>query len=317
MNSKLKLKNKGGMEEVIKMIDDMVVLLGKQQTEDDNSKEFCEAEFDKAEDEEKAAKTKLGQLTAAMQEQSDGISSLMEELSVLKKGIEELDYAVAEATMQRKEEHAEYTEAVQMNEAAIGLVGKAKAKLAKFYNPAFVQKAAAASSSFIQSAQPFSFAQIKMHSDSESLFEVAPPPPPPDTFGGEVQKNEKSAGVMGMMDDIVNDLKMDVKDMEYEEKTAAKEYAELMADSQETRASNSKAIVDKTASKAESEGKLMETKEALAGAATDVKLAATTITDLHGSCDFIMQNYDMRKEARANEIDSLKNAKAVLSGAKM
>merc|ERR1719377_502302 len=127
------------MDEVIKMIDDMVVLLGKQQTEDDHSKEFCEDEFDKAEDEEKAAKTKLGQLDAALQEQMDAISGLMEELSVLKKSIEELDYAVAEATEQRKEEHAEYIEAVQMNEAAIGLVGKAKAKLEKFYSPSFVQ----------------------------------------------------------------------------------------------------------------------------------------------------------------------------------
>merc|ERR1719420_1694762 len=69
-----------------------------------------------------------------------------------------------------------------------------------------------------------------------------------------------------------------------------------MADSQETRAANSKAIVDKTAAKAESEGKLMETKEALSGAAEDVRLSAATITDLHASCDFIMQNYDMRKE---------------------
>merc|ERR1719486_155223 len=98
------------------------------------------------------------------------------------------------------------------------------------------------------------------------------------------------------MDGIVHDLEMDVKDLEYEEKTAADDYADLMAESQ---------------------GKLMETKEALSGAAEDVRLSAATITDLHASCDFIMQNYDMRKEARANEVDSLKNAKAVLSGAKM
>merc|ERR1719191_2551214 len=89
LTSKLKLKSKGGMDEVIKMIDDMVVLLGKQQTEDDTSVEFCKEEFDKAEDEEKAAKTKLGQLDAALAEKSDEISSLMEEISVLKKGIEE------------------------------------------------------------------------------------------------------------------------------------------------------------------------------------------------------------------------------------
>merc|ERR1719172_261388 len=63
LKSKLKLGSKGGMDEVIKMIDDMVVLLGKQQTEDDDAKESCREEFDIAEDEEKAAKTKLEQLS--------------------------------------------------------------------------------------------------------------------------------------------------------------------------------------------------------------------------------------------------------------
>jgi len=318
LKSKLKLKNAGGMDEVVKMIDDMVVLLGKQQTEDDHAKESCEKEFDIADDEEKAAKTKLGQLQAAMSEASDAITSLFQEISDLKKGIEQLDYSVAEATEQRKEEHVEYIEMVQMNEAAIGLVGKAKKKLQSFYNPSLVQTkaAASASASFIQAP---SFVQVKAHSDDMSLFgaDVAPPPPPPETFGGEVKKNEKSAGVMGMMDAMVRDIENEVKDAEYEEKTAAKEYGELMSDSQATRAADSKAIVDKTAAKAEQEGKLMETKEALAAAAEDVKLSATVITDLHGRCDFIMQNYDMRKEARANEVDSLKNAKAVLMGAKM
>merc|ERR1719421_879371 len=133
------------------MIDDMVVLLGKQQKEDDTAKETCEKEFDTADDEEKAAKTKLGQLDAALQEHSDSITGLMEEISVLKKGIESLDYSVAEATEQRKEEHAEYIETVQMNEAAAGLVQKAKKKLQKFYNPSMVQvKTASASASFIQ-----------------------------------------------------------------------------------------------------------------------------------------------------------------------
>merc|ERR1719160_1482581 len=95
LNSKLKLKhhNKGGFAEVVKMIDDMVVLLGKQQKEDDTSKEFCEAEFDKADDEEKAAKTKLAQLDAALAEATDAITGLAEEIATLTKGIEELDHA--------------------------------------------------------------------------------------------------------------------------------------------------------------------------------------------------------------------------------
>ena len=39
------------------------------------------------------------------------------------------------------------------------------------------------------------------------------------------------------------------------------------------------------------------------------------ILQLHAKCDFIMENYDLRKAARENELTSLANAKATLSGA--
>merc|ERR1719487_1004141 len=103
--------------------------------------------------------------------------------------------------------------------------------------------------------------------------------------------------------------------MEYEEKTAQKDYAELMADSQETRAGDSKALTGKTTAKAETEALLMTTKETRSATSTDLKQIATVIADLHAACDFIMQNFDLRKEARTAEIEGLKNAKAVLSGA--
>merc|ERR1719163_1224796 len=141
------------------------------------------------------------------------------------------------------------------------------------------------------------------------------PPPPPETFSGDVKKNEKSAGVIGLMDMIIKDLGNDMKDAEYEEKTAQKDYAELMADSQASRAGDTKSLTGKESSKAEIETKLITSKETRAATAQDLKLVATTIQDLHASCDFILQNYDLRKEARTNEIESLKNAKAVLAGA--
>merc|ERR1719473_203350 len=135
MNSKMKLKSAGGFDEVIKMIDDMVVLLGKQQKEDDKSKEFCEDEFEKNADETAAAKTKLASEDAALSEQTDAIGVLMEEINTLTAAIAALDKAVADATNQRKEEHAEYVATMQMNEAAMGLVKKAQQRMQKFYNP--------------------------------------------------------------------------------------------------------------------------------------------------------------------------------------
>merc|ERR1719156_78024 len=306
LGSKLKMKS-GAFEEVKKMIDDMVVLLGKQQKEDEKQKAYCEDEFETAADEEAAAKTKLAQTDATLAELTDKIGTLMEEISGLTASIAALDKEVADATEQRKEEHAAYVAQMQMNEAAMGLVEKAKNRMQKFYNPTLYKappKTEATMEEKIITAG--TFAQVRMH--------VAPPPAP-ELPSGPLQKNAKSAGVISMMDTIIKDLGDDMKDMEYEEKTASKDYAELMADSQETRAGDAKALTGKQSTKAEKESELMTTKEIRSATATDLKQVQTVIADLHAACDFIMQNFDLRKTARTDEIEGLKNAKAVLAGA--
>jgi len=129
------------------------------------------------------------------------------------------------------------------------------------------------------------------------------------------QKSEKSAGVIGLMDMMVQEIATDMKDAAYDEKTSQADYAKLMQESEETRAANSKGIVTKTSSKAEVEAKLDTAKGSLTATNTDLDLIAATLGDLHMQCDFLLQNYGLRQEARTNEIESLKNAKAILSGA--
>merc|ERR1719321_2350765 len=106
-----------------------------------------------------------------------------------------------------------------------------------------------------------------------------------------------------------------MKDMEYAEKTDQDDYAKLMSESEATRKQDSKSITDKSAAKAELETKVVGTKEELSSGKEELSIIQTTISDLHGSCDFIVQNYDLGKEARGNEVEALKNAKAMLSGA--
>merc|ERR1719247_944102 len=238
------MKSTGGFDDVIKMIDDMVVLLGKQQKEDEKQKAYCEDEFEKAADEEAASKTKLAQTDATLAELTDKISTLMEEISGLETSIAALDEEVAGATEQRKEEHAAYVAQMQMNEAAMGLVDKAKNRMQKFYNPTLYKAPPKTENTMEEKIiEAGTFAQVRMHDN------VAPPPAP-EMPSGPVQKNAKSAGVIGMMDTIIKDLGNDMKDMEYEEKTAQKDYAELMADSQATRAGDTKALTGKKSTKA-------------------------------------------------------------------
>merc|ERR1719235_1243886 len=184
LNSKLKMSAKGkakGLESVIKMLDDMVVLLGKDQKEDDKSKTFCENELEKAEDEDKAAKEKKAMVEAGIAEKTDAIAALADEIATLQQDIKDLDKAVAQATEQRKEEHEDYGEAMQLNEAAVGLVGKAKNRLQKFYNPTMYKAPPKTENTMEEKIiEAGTFAQIRAHAKDEedSDSDVAPPVAP-------------------------------------------------------------------------------------------------------------------------------------------
>jgi len=311
LNSQLKMSSKGkarGLESVIKMIDDMVVLLGKDQTDDDKSKTFCEDELEKAADEQKAATEKKAQVEAQIAEATDSVSELADQIATLEQDIKDLDKAVAQATEMRKEEHADFLESQQLNEAAMQLVKKAQQRLQKFYNPTLYKAPPKTEDTMEEKIiKAGTFVQIKAHDEEDSDDAAG--------FSGEYKKSEKSAGVIGLMDMMIREIETDMKDAEYEEKTSAADYGKLMKESEGSRAANSKGIITKTSAKATLEGKLEQAKEAYTAVSTDLDLIAATLGDLHMQCDFLLQNYDLRKEARANEVESLKTAKAILSGA--
>jgi len=294
------------------MLDNMVILLGKQQEEDDKMKEWCRSELDKAADEEAAAKTEVGRLETSVEQMADEMETLQDEVKDLQKGITDLDFTVAEATVQRKEEHNQFQQTVQMQEASIALLSKAKKKLEKVYKPALVQKSWATPKTQDEVEQNgFFFVQVKSHSWSvEDAMDSS------ESSSNASQRAAKGGGVMALMDTIIHDTKMAMKDAENAEKEAANDYAEVMADAQTQRAQDTKAVTDKTAAMAELESKSVKEEESHAGAQKELLSIGKLIADLHTQCNFILQNYDLRKEARASESDSLKNAKAILAGMK-
>merc|ERR1719263_1929936 len=121
---------------------------------------------------------------------------------------------------------------------------------------------------------------------------------------------------MALMDSIAKDLAASLSDIEHEEKTAQKDYVTLMADCQASRAQDMKSITDKEAAKAELTAKKVTAKSRDMMDLKDLELISKYVTQLHGDCDFILENYDIRKSARVAEVESLKSAKAILAGAK-
>merc|ERR1719453_2675758 len=234
---------------------------------------------------------------------------------------------------QRKSDHAAFVQAQAENQAATQLVEAAKNKLNKFYRPNLYKapqrrelteeerilvnsggvdprdaEEAAAAQTGIAGTGVAVFAQIRSASN-------AAPPPPPETFGAYQKKDGKSNGVMALMDNMVEDLKTEHSESKHEEETAQKDYEDLMQASQKSRTKNAESITEKESAKSEWSEKIENAKTEHASTTEALAKLAEYFAGLHASCDFLVENFDARKEARTNEIEGLKNAKAVLSGA--
>merc|ERR1719247_700265 len=129
------------------------------------------------------------------------------------------------------------------------------------------------------------------------------------------KKSEASGGVMSMMDMLVADLDKEIQEMQVEEKNAQEEYEEFMKDSATKRADDSKSIAEKEKAKAGAEAEALSMGEEHTTTVNEAMSKGEYLKDLHADCDWLLQNFDTRKQARAGEVDALKKAKAVLSGA--
>jgi len=155
-----------------------------------------------------------------------------------------------------------------------------------------------------------SFVQVSAHVVQKK---DAPPPPPAAKFGGK--KSEEAGGVLAMMDLLVAEVEKEMTEAKVEEKDAQGDYEELMAQSAAKRAADSKTITEKNSAKAEMETELQATKDTKAADSETLKATMDYIQTLHTECDFLLEFYTVRKEARASEIDAMGKAKAVLNGA--
>merc|ERR1719203_536665 len=100
------------------MIDNMVALLGKEQKDDDDKKEYCALQFDVTDDKKKALTRTIEQKSNSIDAAKESIATLAGEIAALGAGIKALDKSVAEATEQRKDENTEFKDLMASNTAA-------------------------------------------------------------------------------------------------------------------------------------------------------------------------------------------------------
>jgi chromosome segregation ATPase len=270
---------------VKKAIDDMVAQLLQEKADEIKHKDFCVEEFNSNQLQTEKKDREKQDLLALIEDLGLTIKTLTAEIDTLKTEVGEMQVQMKRAGEDREKQNKEFQQTVADQRAAQKLLGAALEILKGFYE----KKAA-----FLQQ-------------------EPAGPPPPPGFK--EYKKNAASGGVMGMIQQIINDAKAMEADAIRAEEDSQKAYEDFVKETNASIESKTKEIINKSEEKAKSETDLTQANADKESVLLELEQLSNYNAELHQSCDFVMKNFEIRQTGRDEEVEALKQAKAILSGA--
>merc|ERR1719382_1972804 len=273
---------------VKKAIDDMIAQHLKDKADEIKHKDFCVDEFNTNQLQTEKKEREKQDLLAKIEDLEMTIKKLTEAIEALKAEIAEMQVQLKRAGENREKENKEFQMTVADQRETQKLLQAALSVLAGFYG----KKEA----SLMQKQEP-----------------VGPPPPPGfETY----KKSAASGGVLAMIQQIISDAKAMEADTIRSEEDAQKAYEDFVKETNASIEAKSKEIVNKSEEKAKAEANLVETKEAKESVLLELEQLSNYNAQLHASCDFVLKNFELRQTARDEEVEALRQAKAILSGAK-
>merc|ERR550532_530307 len=267
------------------MMDEMVAQLKKQQQEEVDFKAYCTKELNENEKAVYAKNQEKNELEAQIEKLEALLETLAKEIKEAKAQIAETQIEVKKASQAREEENAEFQTTVADQRATQTILKKALTRLADFYKKGKGKKLVLA-----QQEPPVKFNAYK--------------------------DNAGASPVMGLIEQIIEDSKKVESEATTSEYKAQADYESYVKDSTALIKQLNEAVVAKTKASATAESELAEAKGDHEAAVGELESLAAYEADLHGECDFVLKNFDIRQKARLQEMEAIQAAKAILSGAK-
>merc|ERR1719327_2576459 len=273
---------KDPFKKVKKMIKDLIDKLMEEAAAEAAHKGWCDQELATNAKTRKEKTDAVESLKAEIDELTASIAKLGEEIVELSAAIADLDAAMAKATEMRETEKAKNAETIKDAQEAQTAVAQALTVLKEFY-----EKAGKATA-FVQ--QP-------------EIFDK-----PYKGMGG------MAGGVVGMLEVIESDFARVQAETSAAEAQAAKEYETFMHDSTVDKADMQRDIEHKKVKKENEENAVVEKGVDLEGTQKELDAALRYYDKLKPSCVDSGISYEDRVKRREEEIQSLKEALAILNG---
>jgi len=274
---------------VKKSIQDMVDKLIKEKEDEIKHKDFCIEELNNNERDTEMKERDRADLEAKIEDLAMTIDTLAKEIEVLKADVAELQVQMKRAGEDREKQNKEFQVTVADQRATQKLLAAALNILKGFYEKA---------------------ALLQKQATEKQMAGQAPPP-----GFKSYEKNAASGGVMGMMQGIIDDAKAMEAEAIRGEEDSQKSYEDFVKDTNTSIEAKTKDIVAKGEMKAKAEGEKVEAETEHESVMGELEQLANENADLHKSCDFTLKNFELRQTARDDEIEALKQALAMFSGA--
>merc|ERR1719424_1471614 len=275
--SRVRLDN---FKKVSEDIDGMVADLQKEKQDDIKMKDFCVDSLNKNEMARELKRRDIEQLDAEIADLTEMIEELTKAIAALQAEIAEMQVQLKRAGEDRELENNDFQKTVAEQRETQKLLTSALNVLKGFYDKAFLQSKA---------KQP------------------AGPPPPPSFK--KYENSSGAGGVMGMIEQIISDAATMEKDAIKAETDAQKANEAIEAKTRD--------ITNKSEEKAEKEADKVAAETAKGTALNEQQELMNENADLHKSCDFLLQNFELRQAALEQEMESLEQVKSVLHGSSM
>jgi len=266
---------------VIKAIDDMIEELMKQKKDEIKHRDYCIENMNNNEKMTERKDRDKKDLIALIEDLTVTINDLAKAIETLKAEIAEMQVQLKHAGEDRQLANKEFQTTVADQRATQKLLKSALDVLKAVY---------AKKMALMQQTPPAGFKKF--------------------------EKNKNSGGVMGMMQQIIDDAKTLENDAIRSEEQAQKAYEEFVKDTNASIEEKSKDIVNKSELKADAEDDRTNAEEDKADVMLELEQLSNESADLHKACDYVLKNFEIRQTARDEEVEALKQAKAILSGAK-
>merc|ERR1719183_2112837 len=288
----------GHFDKVIVMIDKMIETLRKEEQEDIENRDWCEAKENKYKNQKEDMEYKIGQTEGLIERLEAKSSELEEQIAATQSEITATEEAMAEALAQRNQESQDFKDALKDDTDAVALLAQAIEALTSFYTNNKIPLG-----SLLQKKEP------EYTVDPDKAPET---PGFEKSYGG---RSSESGGIIAILSMIKEDLTNEITEGKKAEAASAEEFAKQRATSlkilealreKKNEQESAKADVDEKTEAAEGV-------KAFTEAMKDDK--QEEIEALTPNCEWLKSVFDSRREKRKTEIDGLIQAKAVLAGA--